>query len=115
METVEILRRARAELQRRGWTRYTLWDRNKPVDSAPCCAMGAIWAAVTGRPDATQASDNQHNRALAAAFALKAVTPRCSVADWSDSRQSIGDVLGGFDLAIAASDSKCPFGLKDGK
>jgi hypothetical protein len=95
LSTADVLRRAKQEIEERGWT------RRKYVDDDGCvCLYGAINLAVAGDPfyNWSTASDDAVRK-------LHAVIGWTFLDDWNDEQSSVEPVLAAFDRAIALAES----------
>ncbi len=97
MTTVEVLRAAKAELQRRGWM------QNPPArdDNSPCCAAQAlnIYETFSNEFDSFDA--------LQMALGIKTDGNTKWLADWNDALgRTVDEVLAAFDKAIALAESR---------
>lgn len=102
METVEILRRAKAEIERRGWMQGGYGDTRKPAATCPVCMEGALQAAVHGDPfEYRQVSElDEAMEFLRTAADLD--EDQALGDDWNDDTdRTKEDVLAAFDRAIA--------------
>lgn len=100
MTTVEILRKAKAELQRRGWRQGAFGH----LGSGPMCMVGA-YLAVKGDYDC-----DHRGYAEAPAYVLLAKATGSapySVSGWNDATgRTVDEVYAAFDRAIALAEAQ---------
>jgi hypothetical protein len=95
MTPAEELRKAAAEIQRRGWFRGQLGSDETKPDSCSVCALGAL-NAVSGRSPFT------YSYSVEAADQLREVIGYDQIGDWNDTVPNSADEVVAAMLAAAA-------------
>jgi hypothetical protein len=96
LSTADVLRRAKREIEERGWTRRKYVDEDGRL-----CVYGAINLAAGGDP--TYPWPMTADRAVRK---LQAITGYTFLDDWNDTQPSVEPVLAAFDRAIALAESE---------
>lgn len=113
MTTVEVLRKAKAELQRRGWYQGWFWPKGTSgiaLATCPVCAAGAIRAAVNGDPsrsildDAASRAFDLLEEAMCGSSPWRA---RNLIGIWNDAPgRTVEEIYEAFDSAIALAEGE---------
>jgi hypothetical protein len=105
MQTVEILRGAKAVLQERGWYQGNYYNEGKagfgiPVEECEVCLMGAINVAAGGSPDHIGIESGAVHEYITSILKARHES-RVKVAYWNDlKKRRVEDVLALLDVAI---------------
>jgi len=107
MTTVELLQKAKAELQRRGWFQGDFAPKLGSPENCPCCAVGAMRAAVTGDPR-RPCESNAFEDAMVLMRQAAGIGRYAAIGDdWNDvPGRTVDYVLATFDKAIALAESR---------